>query len=220
MAMKGDEVLYPNSRPSRNGEHAWRPPLATGSLFISGKAEMIFNPITLRLAAEDGGQYLINPYGLHYRETTANNLMKIDAQGRKLDDSPYDVNPAGFVIHSAIHSSRADAHCIMHTHTTAGVAVACKVDALRYDNFHAALVYGRVAQHNFQGVSTNADESHRLVRSLGTRDILLLRNHDLLVCVLRRNADQYASMALGQEPGRRMFDAILRHVGIRYADLA
>jgi ribulose-5-phosphate 4-epimerase/fuculose-1-phosphate aldolase len=88
---------------------------------------------------------------------------------------------AGFVIHSAVHAARADAHCIAHTHTTAGMAVACKESGLRYDNFNAALLHGKVAYHAFEGVTTDAREKPRLVASLGDKPILILRNHGLLV---------------------------------------
>jgi ribulose-5-phosphate 4-epimerase/fuculose-1-phosphate aldolase len=91
------------------------------------------------------------------------------------------VNKAGFVIHSAIHAARDDAHCIIHTHSTAGSAVACKKDGLRHDNFYGALLYGQVAYHEFEGVTTNLDEQPRLVKSLGDKSVLILRNHGLLV---------------------------------------
>ncbi|MBW9071352.1 class II aldolase/adducin family protein, partial [Agrobacterium pusense] len=93
-----------------------------------GWTEMIYNHITLRVPDSVSGgerQFLINPFGLHYSEVTASNLVKIDAQGRVLDGSQYPVNPAGFVVHAAIHQGVPGAHCVMHTHTTAGVAVAC-----------------------------------------------------------------------------------------------
>lgn len=142
-----------------------------------GWSESIYNHITLRVPGE---AFLINPYGLHYCEVTAGNLVKIDAAGRVLDGSGWPVNPAGFVIHSAIHAARSDAHCVMHTHTTAGIAVACKRDGLRSDNFYSAALHGLVAYHGFEGVTTSADEQPRLVASLGEREVLVLRNHGLL----------------------------------------
>ena len=99
-----------------------------------------------------------------------------------MTDSPYTVNRAGFVIHSAIHAHRPDAHCIMHVHTTAGMAVACKEDGLAYDNFYGAQLWGDVAYHDFQGVTTRLEEQVDLVRSLGTKNVLILRNHGLLAC--------------------------------------
>jgi len=146
-----------------------------------GWSESIYNHITLRVPEASGGEaFLINPYGLHYCEVTAGNLVKIDAEGRVLDGSKWPVNPAGFVIHAAIHRARPDAHCVMHTHTTAGVAVACKQGGLRSDNFYSAALHGLVAYHDFEGVTTSADEQPRLLASLGTREVLVLRNHGLL----------------------------------------
>ena len=104
---------------------------------LLGWTEMIYNHITLRLPdSVTGGEkhFLINPFGLHYSEVTASNLVKIDVQGRKLDGSPYPVNPAGFTVHAAVHEGLAGAHCVMHTHTTAGVAVACLQGGLQQTN--------------------------------------------------------------------------------------
>src|SRR5258708_14205591 len=103
-----------------------------------GWFEMIFNHITVRVPGPEP-QYLINPFGLNYEEVTARNLVKINTRGDVLDGSPYPVNLAGFVIHSAIHSARPDAHCRLHTHTTAGVTVPRKEGGLRADNFYSAM---------------------------------------------------------------------------------
>ena len=146
-----------------------------------GWTEMIFNHITLRLPGPDR-HFLINPYGLWYREVTASNLVKIDIEGNVIGGSEWPVNRAGFVIHSAIHAAREDAHCIMHTHTTAGLAIACQQDGLRPDNFYSSILHGHVAYHDFEGVTTRDDEKPRLVRSLGTKSYLILRNHGLLAC--------------------------------------
>lgn len=145
-----------------------------------GWTTLIFNHISMRVPAAKP-EFLINPFGLNYSEVTARNLVKIDIEGRKLDASPYPVNAAGFVIHSALHAARADAHCIAHTHTTAGMAVACKASGLRDDNFNSALLFGKIAYHDFEGVTTDAAEKPRLVASMGDKPILILRNHGLLV---------------------------------------
>ena len=145
-----------------------------------GWTESIYNHITLRVPGAEP-HYLINPYGLNYNEVTASNLVKINVAGDTMDGSKHPVNKAGFVIHGAIHAARKDAHCIMHTHTTAGMSVACKQGGLRHDNFYSAILYGQVATHDFEGLSTDVDERPRLVQSLGTKSILLLKNHGLLV---------------------------------------
>ena len=133
-----------------------------------GWSEMIFNHITLRVPGAEP-HFLINPYGLHYSEVTARNLVKIDLAGAVIGESAYPINPAGFVIHSAIHANRPDAHCIIHTHTTAGIAVACKKEGLAFDNFYSAQFWGRVAYHDFEGVTTDLAEQQRLVASLAQR---------------------------------------------------
>jgi ribulose-5-phosphate 4-epimerase/fuculose-1-phosphate aldolase len=146
-----------------------------------GWIEMIFNHITLRVPGPNRS-FLINPFGLWYREVTASNLVKVDVDGNPLGHSEWPVNRAGFVIHSAIHAARPDAHCVMHTHTTAGMAIACQRDGLASDNFYAAMLHGHIAYHDFEGVTVHDDEKPRLVRSLGDKNILILRNHGLLAC--------------------------------------
>ncbi|HVC10832.1 MAG TPA: class II aldolase/adducin family protein, partial [Burkholderiales bacterium] len=145
-----------------------------------GWTELIYNHITARVPGPER-HYLINPYGLWYNEVTATNLVKVNLAGEAVDGSRYPVNRAGFVIHSAVHAAREDAHCIIHTHTTAGSAVASKKDGLRYDNFYGATLYGQVAYHDFEGVTTDLAEQPRLVASLGAKPVLILRNHGLLV---------------------------------------
>jgi len=145
-----------------------------------GWSELIYNHITARVPGAER-HYLINPYGLWYNEVTASNLVKVNIAGETVDGSKYPVNRAGFVIHSAIHAARDDAHCIIHTHSTAGSAVSCKKDGLRFDNFYSAVLHGEVAYHEFEGVTTDTAEQPRLVASLGAKSILILRNHGLLV---------------------------------------
>jgi ribulose-5-phosphate 4-epimerase/fuculose-1-phosphate aldolase len=145
-----------------------------------GWIELVFNHITLRVPGERPA-YLINPFGLNYREVTAKNLIKVGLDGVPLEATEHPVNRAGFVIHSAIHAARRDAHCIMHTHTSAGMAVACKQAGLGHDDFYGAELFGDVAYHGFEGITVHADEGPRLVASLGDKRILVLRNHGMLV---------------------------------------
>jgi len=125
-------------------------------------------------------QFLINPFGLHYSEVTASNLLKIDVQGRKLDDNPHPVNPAGFTVHSAIHEGLSAAHCVMHTHTTAGLAVACTEAGLAQNNFYSSQLHGLVAYHDFEGITIRSDEAPRLLKNIGDKPAVILRNHGLL----------------------------------------
>lgn len=174
-----------DARPDGMGEAEWLLRLELAACYRMfdhiGWTELIFNHISLRVPGPQP-HYLINPFGLHYSEVAATNLIKVGLDGTPVNDSPYTVNRAGFVIHSAIHAHRPDAHCIMHVHTTAGMAVACKEDGLTYDNFYGAQLWGDVAYHDFQGVTTRLEEQVDLVRSLGQKNVLILRNHGLLVC--------------------------------------
>lgn len=144
-----------------------------------GWTEAIFNHISLRVPGPEH-HFLMNPFGLNYSEVTAANLVKVDVEGENVEPGPFRGNPAGFAIHGAIHASRADARCVIHTHTTAGMAVACKAAGLSHDNFYGAMLYGRVAYHEFEGITVRPDERPRIVASLGDKDVLILRNHGLL----------------------------------------
>ena len=144
-----------------------------------GWTEMIFNHITLRVPGPEK-LFLINPFGLHYSEITASSLVLIDIDGNPLRESKWPVNRAGFVIHSAIHGSVENAHCVMHTHTTTGMAVACQKDGLSPTNFYAAQLHGRVAYHDFEGISVDEGEKERMLASIGGKPAVILRNHGLL----------------------------------------
>jgi ribulose-5-phosphate 4-epimerase/fuculose-1-phosphate aldolase len=144
-----------------------------------GWVEMIFNHITVRVPGAEL-RFLINPFGLHYSEVTASNLVLIDIDGNPVRESKWPVNRAGFVIHSAIHGALKDAHCVMHTHTTSGVAVSCLEEGLSPHNFYGAMLHGRVAYHEFEGITVDPGEKERLVRDLGAKPVMLLRNHGLL----------------------------------------
>ena len=145
-----------------------------------GWAEMIYNHITLKVPGEEGA-FLINPYGLHFSEVCASNLVKIDLDGNKLDDNPYPINLAGLVQHALFHRHLPDAHCIAHTHTTAGMAVSSVEGGLRPTNFYAASFAGRIAYHDFEGVTVRPEEGVRLLANLGDKRTMLLKNHGILV---------------------------------------
>jgi ribulose-5-phosphate 4-epimerase/fuculose-1-phosphate aldolase len=144
-----------------------------------GWTEAIFNHVTLRVPGPEVC-FLINPFGLHYREVTASNLVLIDVEGNPLRETKWPVNKAGYVIHSAIHEAIPRAHCVMHTHTTTGMAVACLKEGLSPTNFYAAQLHGCVAYHDFEGITTDEDEKKRLVRDIGDKPAVILRNHGLL----------------------------------------
>ena len=144
-----------------------------------GWTEMIFNHITVRLPGPEL-RFLINPFGLHYREITASSLVLIDLEGNPVRETRWPVNRAGFVIHSAIHGAIENAHCVMHTHTTTGLAVACLKEGLSPHNFYGAMLHGQVAYHEFEGITVEPGEKERLLKSIGNRQAVILRNHGLL----------------------------------------
>jgi ribulose-5-phosphate 4-epimerase/fuculose-1-phosphate aldolase len=144
-----------------------------------GWTEMIFNHITLRVPGPEK-LFLINPFGLHYSEITASSLLLIDLQGNLQRESKWPVNRAGYVIHSTLHGAIPDVNCVMHTHTTTGMAVACLKDGLSPTNFYAAQLHGGVAYHDFEGITVEEGERTRLVASIGNKRAVILRNHGLL----------------------------------------
>ncbi len=142
--------------------------------------DLVFTHISARVPGSHDS-FLINPYGLMFEEITASSLIKIDAQGNKLDHSPYDVNPAGFTIHSAIHSSRHDAQCVMHTHTLNGIAVSAQKAGVLPISQQSIFVLSSLSYHDYEGVALRDDEKPRLVADLGVdNNYLMLRNHGLL----------------------------------------
>jgi len=174
-------VRAPDAAPMTEAERKARVELAAAYRIFNllGWVEMIFNHITVRVPGPEV-RFLINPFGLHYSEITASSLVLIDIDGNPVRESKYPVNRAGFVIHSAIHGSIEDAHCVMHTHTTSGIAVACLKSGLSPDNFYGAMLHGQVAYHEFEGITVEEGERERLVRSIGAKQAVILRNHGLL----------------------------------------
>ncbi|TQE17651.1 class II aldolase/adducin family protein [Streptomyces ipomoeae] len=172
-------------KPARMSDAEWQARLELAPCYRIfdhlGWVEMIFNHITVRVPGEEG-HLLINPFGLTYEEVTASNLVKIDLDGNILSDSDWPINEAGLLIHSVIHANRPDAHCIMHTHTTAGTGVACLRGGLDPDNFYSAQLHDMVAYHDFEGITVDPEEKPRLVADLGDRNLMILRNHGLLAC--------------------------------------
>lgn len=154
--------------------------------------DLIFTHISARVPGPDH-HFLINPYGLTFEEVTASNLVKIDLTGNKVDDSPYDINPAGFTIHSAVHEARDDALCVIHLHTAAGVAVSTQRDGLLPISQQSLFPLSDLSYHDYEGLALNPEEKARLVRDLGQTHYMILRNHGLLTCA-DNVADAYLSM--------------------------
>lgn len=143
-------------------------------------SELIYNHISVRVPGEDNA-FLINPFTLNYTEVCASNLIKIDINGEKLQDTPYPVNKAGFVQHSVFHKEMPDAHAIIHTHTTETMAVCAYEKGLLPINFYACNHVGHIGYHDFEGITVREEEGVRLVKNLGDKKILMLKNHGPVV---------------------------------------
>lgn len=150
-------------------------------LAIHGMTDLVFTHLSVRVPGE-GHRFLVNPYGLLFEEITASSLVLVDAEGEPRQPTTWPVNPAGFVIHSAIHMGRGNAQCVMHTHTLAGMAVAAQKGGLLPLNQMMMELDGRVAYHDYEGVAAddNLSERERLVRDLGDQPCMILRHHGLL----------------------------------------
>ena len=146
---------------------------------LYGWDDLIFTHISARIPGPEH-HFLINPYGLMFEEMTASSLVKIDMDCRPLLPSPYPVNPAGFVIHSAIHAVRHDVVCVLHTHTRAGVGVAAQKGGLLPISQQASVALTSLAYHDYEGIAVHDDEKPRLQNDLGDRAAIILRNHGLL----------------------------------------
>ncbi|HWK47626.1 MAG TPA: class II aldolase/adducin family protein [Stellaceae bacterium] len=144
-----------------------------------GMDDTIFGHITARIPGRPT-HFLINPYGLLFGEMTASALVVVDHEGQALEASAESVNAAGFVIHSAIHTARPDVDCVLHTHTRAGVAISCLREGLLPINQFALEFAGRIACHDYEGIALDLAERERLIRDLGDRNVMILRNHGLL----------------------------------------
>lgn len=143
-----------------------------------GWDDLIFTHITAKIPGT--GHFLINPYGTDFEDITASSLVKIDIDGNKVMDSQYDINPAGFIIHSCIHAAREDAMCVLHTHSLNGVAVSAQKEGLLPLSQFSYVAHTGLAYHDFEGFALDEDEQPRLVRDLGNNNFLILRNHGLL----------------------------------------
>lgn len=154
--------------------------------------DLVFTHISSRVPGPEH-HFLINPYGMLFEEITASSLVKIDLSGKKVAESPYEINPAGFTIHSAIHAAREDAMCVMHTHSLNGVAVSAQKSGLLPISQQAVVVLASLGYHDYEGIALNEDEKPRLVRDLGSNMSLMLRNHGLLT-VGTTPADAFLAM--------------------------
>jgi len=146
-----------------------------------GWDDLVFTHISARVPGPEH-HFLINPYGMMFEEVTASSLVKVDLQGNKVMPSDYDINPAGFVIHSAVHEAREDAQCVLHLHTAAGIAISATKQGLLPLSQQSLFALSSLSYHDYEGVALNPDEKVRLVADLGETNFMILRNHGLLTC--------------------------------------
>ena len=172
---------------------------------LYGWSDLVFTHISARIPGPEH-HFLINPYGLMFDEITASSLVKVDMQCNKLIESPYPVNPAGFVIHSSVHAAREDVQCVLHTHTRAGVAVSAQKNGVLPISQQSTFVLASLAYHGYEGVAFRDEEKPRLQADLGEANFLMLRNHGLLT-VGKTIADAFLSMYTFENTCRIQIDA-------------
>jgi len=174
---------HPASLKSQVSPEEWalRQDLAAAYRLVAhfGWDELIFTHLSARVPGPDH-HFLINPLGLMFDEITASSLVKIDLRGAKVMDSPYMINPAGFIIHGAVHEAREDAQCVLHVHTVEGAAVSAQEDGLLPITQDAFLNWGDISYHAYEGLAVETGEKDRLVADLGETHVMILRNHGLL----------------------------------------
>ena len=185
-----------------------------------GWSDLIFTHISAKLPESVSGKdhhFLINPYGLMFDEITASSLLKIDLQGKQINESSFYVNHAGFVIHSTIHEARHDAVCVLHTHSRAGVAVSAQKCGVLPISQQSTFVLASLAYHDYEGVALRDDEKSRLQADLGAANYLMLRNHGLLT-VGRSIPDAFLAMYFFESACRIQIDAMAGGAELRLID--
>jgi ribulose-5-phosphate 4-epimerase/fuculose-1-phosphate aldolase len=196
LSMNIDVAAKPENLRAQVSSEEWEQRVNLAACYrlvaLYGWDDLIFTHISARLPGPEH-HFLINPYGLMFSEVTASNLVKVDLDGQKVQDSPYDINPAGFTIHSAVHAAREDAGCVLHVHSVNGVAVSAQEEGVLPLSQHSIFVLSSLAYHDYEGVALEADEKPRLVRDLGNKRFLMLRNHGLLT-VGRSVAEAFVAM--------------------------
>jgi ribulose-5-phosphate 4-epimerase/fuculose-1-phosphate aldolase len=144
-----------------------------------GWDDLIFTHLSARVPGRDH-HFLINPFGMTFDEITASSLVKVDLNGRKVMDSPYEINPAGFTIHGAIHAARENANCVLHVHSINGTAVSAQKHGVLPISQQSIFVLSSLGYHDYEGLALREDEKPRLVSNLGENNFLMLRNHGLV----------------------------------------
>jgi ribulose-5-phosphate 4-epimerase/fuculose-1-phosphate aldolase len=171
-----------------------------------GYDDLIYNHVTARVPDQDD-RYLINPYGHRYDEITASSLIRIDLAGRIHEDTSHEINPAGYVIHSAVHAARHDVACVLHVHSHYATLVSTLEEGFIPLTQAGFQFYDRVAYHDYEGFALDTEERWRLVVDLGQRNVLVLRNHGVLTCG-RSVAEAFRRLYYFEQACRTQIDAM------------
>lgn len=159
---------------------------------MNGWDDLIFTHVTARIPGLPD-HLLINPFGVLFANISASNLVKIDLAGNIVGESRHRISQGGFVLHQTLHLARPDAHCILHTHTEAGMAVSAQAEGLLPISQHALYPLGSIAYHDYGGLVMDQAERATLTREAATAHHLVLRNHGL-VTLGATPADAYLLM--------------------------
>ena len=196
MSQEASVSAVPSRAPESMSDAEWRLRVDLAACYrlvaLHRWDDIIFTHISARVPGPEH-HFLINPYGMTFDEITASSLVKVDLSGRKVSDSPFDINPAGFTIHSAVHAARENARCVIHVHTLDGVAVSAQRAGVLPISQQSTIILASLAYHDYEGLALREDEKPRLVRDLGDRTFLMLRNHGLLT-VGETVADAFLAM--------------------------
>ena len=200
--MKSNSTLNVNDNVKDNvTEQEWQMRVNLAACYrliaLYGWDDLVFTHISARVPNTED-EFLINPYGLLFEEITASSLVKVNQAGEKVSSSEFDINPAGFTIHSAVHEARNDAHCVIHLHTSDGVAVSTQQQGLLPISQQSLFPLSNLAYHDYEGVALNPEEKVRLVSDLGEANFMILRNHGLLTCA-STVADAFLNMYILQK---------------------
>ena len=181
--MADGTVAGPGALRSRVSEPEWAARVELAAVYrlvaLQGWDDAIFTHVSMRVPGPEH-HFLINPYGVYFEEMTASALVKVDLDGRVVEETPYRINPAGFTIHSAIHAARSDAQCVMHLHTDCGVGVSAQAEGLLPISQNHLILIPQLAYHGYEGIALELDERERLTADLGDKSVMLLRNHGTL----------------------------------------
>jgi ribulose-5-phosphate 4-epimerase/fuculose-1-phosphate aldolase len=144
-----------------------------------GYHEGIDNHFTLLLPGH-ADRFLLAPFGLHWSEVRASDFLVVDFAGNVLAGAG-PVEDTAFHIHAPLHAARPDVACVMHTHMPYATALSMLEDpALLMASQNAIGFEGLVALCEYEGFALDSGEGARMAQALGSKTVLLLRNHGVV----------------------------------------